>query len=62
MKSGSAVNVQPLTAPQMVDGMTRSIGASANSSMPMSATPSSETATQRPDASSRSSASASTGL
>jgi hypothetical protein len=57
-----AVSVQVLTEPQMVDGMTSSIGASAKSNMPMSATPMSDAATHTPDASRRSRATARSGL
>ena len=62
MNSGSAVSVQLLTEPQMVDGMTSSIGASAKSSMPRSAMPMSEAAIHKPEASRTSRATARIGL
>jgi hypothetical protein len=56
------VSVHVLTEPQIVDGITSSIGASAKSSMPMSATPISDAATHRPEARRTSSATARSGL
>jgi hypothetical protein len=56
------VSVQLLTAPQIEDGITSSMGALAKSNMPRSATPISETATQSPEARRRISPSARSGL